>query len=146
MLDVPDKNQPKVFETDRIPSESYLALWNGVTLLIGWEQTARDYVGSSGGHVVESVLEEATERLDANILVQACNPDCTYVFLHTAIRVLPDEDAADWSVTPDPDDPHVLNATIGFETGSSSDWALRRPQEKTRSSHFFEQIPTLRLR
>jgi hypothetical protein len=83
---VPTKNQPKVFEGDEIASEHYLVLWDGQVLLVAWEQAIDRYVGSSGGHVVEDILQQASERAGADLIVQACNPQCTYVFLHTAIR------------------------------------------------------------
>jgi hypothetical protein len=107
---VPAKNQPKVFDDDDIPTEDYLVLWDGAMLLVLWQQPVDDLLGSSGGHVVEHILEDATERIDAGILVQACSPECDYVFMHTAIRVVPEKGAADWSSSLD--DQFVLNVAI----------------------------------
>jgi hypothetical protein len=100
-LRVPAKNQPTIFKRDEIPSEHYFALWDGEALLIGWRQRADAEVGSSGGHVVEEVLQQAAARAGADLMVQACNPRCTYVFLHTAIRATVDKNSpTDWSIAP----------------------------------------------
>jgi hypothetical protein len=110
---VPTKNQPKVFETDRIPNEQYFALWDGVSLLIGWEQPAAASVGISGGHIIEEILAQAAERAEASIVVQACNPSCSYVFLHTAIRATVDSAAStDWSTSPHEEDPGLLEVVV----------------------------------
>lgn len=112
-LRVPLKNQPKVFDTDRIPSEHYFALWDGVSLLVGWEQPALVHVGSSGGHIIEAILGEAAERVGASIVVQACNPECTYVFLHTAIRATVDDAVpSGWSVSLHPQDSSLLEVVM----------------------------------
>jgi hypothetical protein len=123
-LRVPAKNQPKVFESDEIPSERYTVLWDGQALLVAWSQPAGRSVGGSGGHVVEEVLEEAAERADTELLIQACNPQCTYVFVHTAIRAVVDENAAgDWSISRRADDPFLMDATLA-EADSVIDAAL----------------------
>jgi hypothetical protein len=111
-LRVPTKNQPKVFEYDEIPSEEYYVLWDGVTLLVGWRQSADKAVGNSGGHIIEEILAEAASRIDADVLVQACNPLCQYVFIHTAIRVEVRGGADSWTVAGRPGDPYLLDAVL----------------------------------
>ena len=130
-LRVPAKNQPKVFEYDEIPSERYLALWDGQCLLVAWEQPAADGVGSSGGHVIEEILEEAVDAIDAGLFVQACNPRCRYVFLHTAIRATIDRNAtADWSMSHRSGDPYNLELVLSAgdslpEVALTAWWRLR---------------------
>lgn len=112
-LRVPAKNQPKVFEDDDIPTEHYFVLWDGEALLVGWEQSGDDYVGSSGGHVIEEILKQAADRVDAGVIVQACNPQCTYVFLHTAIRVVVDPTAAtDWAIARHTEDSLLMDLVV----------------------------------
>jgi len=115
-LRVPRKNQPKVFEDDEIPSERYHVLWDGRSLLVAWEQPLENSVGNSGGHIVEEILEQATNSIDAGLVVQACNPQCRYVFLHTAIRATADHAAAtDWSVSSRPDDPWLMDVVVSSD-------------------------------
>lgn len=112
-LRVPKKNQPKVFEDDEVPSERYFALWDGQTLLVAWEQDAGKAVGSSGGHVIEEILEAVAERMGAAIMVQACNAQCKYVFIHMALRVLVDPAAeVTWAISRDQNDRGLLEVVL----------------------------------
>lgn len=112
-LRIPAKNQPKVFEDDYIPSERYFALWDGQCLMVAWEQSVDAGVGSSGGHVVEDVLQKAVDVIDLDLYVQACNPQCKYVFLHTAIRATVDQDApTDWTLSRRTNDPYLLDVEL----------------------------------
>jgi hypothetical protein len=110
---VPRKNQPKVHKDDDIASEYYVALWNGAILMVGWKQPQGTDVSASGGHVVEEILETATERIDAGVIVQACNPQCKFVFVHTALRAVADPDAAGWTFAYDAAaDPYLMEVVV----------------------------------
>jgi hypothetical protein len=67
------------------------------------------YIPSSGGHIVEDILKDAASRIKTGIYVQACNPQCTFVFAHRALLVTSDPTAPGWSVTPDASDIETLH-------------------------------------
>ena len=100
---VPRKNQRTVFADDEIPAEDYHALWDGRSLLVAWEQSGDSHFSAAGGHVLEQVLETAAEKVALGIQVQACNPSCDFVFVHTDLVVVADPDATEWTAIPDED-------------------------------------------
>jgi hypothetical protein len=107
-MHVPAKNQPKVFQDDVIPAEDYFVLWNGQSLIVAWRQDFGSPLSSSGGHIVESVLQEACNRIDATTRFQSCNPSCQFLFVHTDIVLIPDPNTTSWVHTPDPEDATTL--------------------------------------
>jgi len=118
---VPKKNQPALYEDSEVPTEDYYVLWNGQTLLVAWDHDDSPYIPSSGGHILEPILEEATERIDAGIYVQPCNPSCKHVFLHRALLVQADPSAPAWSVVVDGDDPETLHVRAATDDQSLED-------------------------
>ena len=146
-LHVPAKNQPKVFDSDTIPSEDYFVLWDGGNLLVGWEQPAGGHVGSSGGHIVEEVVEQAVERAGVDLMVQACNPDCACVFLHTAIHaVVQPELATDWYISRSGDDSQLMEAVISDVDDSLVDVCLMPPRSVAAPQRRSRPVPSRRDR
>jgi hypothetical protein len=123
---VPAKNQPKVFEDDEIPTEDYFALWDGQSLIVSWKQPALDDLSNSGGHIVEDILETAVDRLDAGLYVQACNPQCKYVFVHTDARLTFDNTATGLAIHATPADKYLVEMVapgpIGLQEATRRIW------------------------
>ena len=88
---VPIKNQPIHLGTKDVPSDTYAVAWNGITLIVIWEQkTSR--IPLSGGHIVIEVLSDAVSGLNGAALInQACSSHCSFKFMHPSM-VLNDPD------------------------------------------------------
>jgi len=84
---VPKKNQPIYRGLDDVPTDEYLALWDGVTLYVQWTQATRRGSGS-GGHVVLDVLGDVVRAAGYEAVVQACAPSCHHKFIHLDIVTL----------------------------------------------------------
>ncbi|WP_214056280.1 hypothetical protein [Nocardioides aquaticus] len=69
-------------ETD-FPSGNYYVAWDGVFLLVMWEQQSDKRVSRAAGRVVAEILTEAAEKCAADVYVQACSPGCQNLFTHT---------------------------------------------------------------
>jgi hypothetical protein len=91
-VSVPKKNQRTFGPDEEAPSDKYIAVWNGCSLLTAWETTDDD-VPRSGGHVVIDVVQDAARRIDGAVYVQPCSPECDYMFTHVGLLVRPDVDA-----------------------------------------------------
>jgi hypothetical protein len=84
-VDVPEKNQRRVLDTDEVPRR-YQAVWDGVILLVTWTMSTDASMPMSGGHVVSEILSDATKNAGYDLYVQACNAACDYEFAHTSLR------------------------------------------------------------
>ncbi len=78
---VPAKNQYKYRGVDDIPSDEYLAVWDGQALIVQWSQETPRRT-QSGGHVVIDVLGDAVKTAGYELVVIACAPTCHHRFLH----------------------------------------------------------------
>lgn len=90
-VNVPEKNQPKMRETDAVPT-NYQVFWDGLLILVTWRVPSSKALPLSGGHVVSEILNEALQRLNLRLYVQGCNPACTHEFAHAYIRFLPQKE------------------------------------------------------
>jgi hypothetical protein len=68
-LRVPIKNQPTLGFSDP-PTDTYLVVWNGLTLLVLWEQNQGDDIGDTWGRVALQVLEGALNSFGLAAAVQ----------------------------------------------------------------------------
>lgn len=113
---VPVKNQPIHDGVADIPSDTYTAAWNGVTLVVLWTQNT-DHIPLSGGHIVIDVLRDAVEgQPGASLVNQACSANCHFQFMHPAIRLEPvpfddAEDGVDFRLSEVPGRRHFLVCT-----------------------------------
>ena len=94
---VPIKNQEPHQDIDDVPSDTYFVIWNGIVILVMWEQDA-DSVPMSGGHVVEKVLKEVLGKIGCQLYVQSCSPDCDFLFLHRTLRIEEDSQVEDFEM------------------------------------------------
>jgi hypothetical protein len=111
---VPKKNQPGLHGIDDIPSENYYVAWNGVSVIVLWEQDD-DSMPLAGGQVVTEILASALRKTGADLYIQACSPDCDNVFIHTSMHVY-DDAKRDF----DPEDTSNLGMIPHEETGPRS--------------------------
>ncbi|HMG40310.1 MAG TPA: hypothetical protein VK611_03245 [Acidimicrobiales bacterium] len=79
---VPAKNQPLYGLEEAAPTETYEVSWDGVTAIVAWEQNT-DPTALTGGQVVEQILRDGAREMGRPLYVQACNPGCTFLFVHT---------------------------------------------------------------
>ena len=106
---VPRKNQRTFYNDDYVPAEQYAVRWNGTSVCVFWEADPGKPVPMAGGHIVEEILEQATRRVGALLLVQACTPGCNYRLAHTTMRVIHRSGLKQLVVERDPDDTLVVN-------------------------------------
>jgi hypothetical protein len=86
-IQVPIKNQPlREGRYADIPSDSYWAAWNGITLVVMWSQYD-DEIPMSGGHVVIDVLRDAVAASGAKLVNQACSSGCSFKFIHSTMVI-----------------------------------------------------------
>lgn len=78
---IPIKNQPLYRNIQDVPSEEYLVLWDGVNVIVQWEQSKPRSTGS-GGHAVLDLLTQAVKEAGYEVEVLACAPTCHHRFLH----------------------------------------------------------------
>jgi hypothetical protein len=88
---VPVKNQPKHYGADDVPSDEYIAAWDGITLYVAWRNKS-GYIPRSGGHIVTGILSDALVKMGDILYNQACEPNCTNQFMHTTLICLPGEE------------------------------------------------------
>lgn len=82
------KNQPLHEGVDDVPGEYYEALWDGVTLFVGWTQSDDD-PAISAGHVVVQIIRDAAQTVGGDIYVQSCSPGCRFMFVHQTLSIIP---------------------------------------------------------
>lgn len=88
-LKVPIKNQRDHGGFADIPTDSYTVVWDGITMIVGWDQGGDD-IPLSGGHVAVDVLRDAVEGdRRASLVNQACNSECSFEFVHTTLVLQP---------------------------------------------------------
>ena len=86
-VDVPTRTQRSI-QGAEAPAERYSAVWDGVALIVGWEESSHcSEMTPSGGHAALSVFEDAAETAGFDTYVQACTPMCEYQFSHTTLVV-----------------------------------------------------------
>jgi hypothetical protein len=95
-LHVPAKNQPNHTPFDDIAAEDYVALWDGFTAVVAWEQSSTD-VAVAGGQVLEEILTTAAKAAASDLYVQACSPSCLHLFNH--VNLVVEHDSAVTEVT-----------------------------------------------
>jgi len=98
-VSVPRKNQRRIHGEEEAPSEDYIALWDGETLLVAWETDEYASPLTPGGHIVAEILETATDSIDLGTYVQACSPYCDNVFIHNTIRSVASATNDDYTAT-----------------------------------------------
>jgi hypothetical protein len=91
---VPIKNQPLYRGLDDVPTDEYLAVWDGVSLSVQWLQDA-PHVSGSGGHVVFKVLQDIVEAAGYAAIPWACASGCHHYFLHADFVTFDSESAPD---------------------------------------------------
>lgn len=88
---VPIKNQPAHHGLDDVTTDTYHATWDGSNLIVAWAESGAD-ISISAGQVVLAILKDACVSAGSRLHVQSCNPSCTYGFVHSSLRLVPDED------------------------------------------------------
>lgn len=88
--DIPEKNQRRVLEQDRIPTH-YEVLWDGSMCLVTWTIGHDEVIPMSGGHVIADILGDAARRSGFTFFIQACSPGCKHGFAHTSLRFVAKE-------------------------------------------------------
>ncbi|MEX5299131.1 hypothetical protein RCG67_10170 [Kocuria sp. CPCC 205292] len=81
---VPIKNQPIYRGIDDVPSDEYLVVWDGVSVLVQWNQDVTEAT-ASGGHIVFDVLEAAAGEAGYAAEVVACSAECHHKFVHADV-------------------------------------------------------------
>jgi hypothetical protein len=110
---VPRKNQYKYRGVDDVPSDEYLAAWDGQSLFVQWTQTAAFSTGS-GGHVVLDILAQAVRAAGYEIEIIACAPTCHHRFLHVDYVTFEGE----------PPDHFHLNGEVSIGESVTTPWSL----------------------
>lgn len=112
---VPTKNQPKPFG-DESTAETYWGAWNGVVLVVLWE----DYPGEvamGNGHICVEVVGAAILAVGGTQYVQRCSIDCSDEFAHALFAISALEgDGDDGAVTF-----KTLDESMEFEVAMDSD-------------------------
>jgi len=85
-IHVPKKNQPQHHGVDDVPTDDYRISWDGISVLVLWQQD-KEQLPISGGHIVAEILQVALSATGAELYVQNCGPACDNVFFHTDMRV-----------------------------------------------------------
>lgn len=86
-VEVPTKNQ-RAINGSPVPSESYYAVWDGLTLVVAWDHRSPDHVTTiSGGHVAGEVIKDAARAAGMAVVSQGCTPMCEYELNHTTLLV-----------------------------------------------------------
>ncbi len=85
-VQVPLKNQSRRTERAEIPSERYVAAWDGITLIALWQQDS-DELHPSAGDVVIEILRDAIVKVGDELLNQACSVGCENLFTHTTMVI-----------------------------------------------------------
>jgi hypothetical protein len=98
---VPKKNQPKRYDVDDIPTEDYLAKWNGEVLAVFFEHAPTYDVAFSAGQVVGDILQEVTEQVGLGLYRQGCSLSCDDLFSHTSLAIIPSEHAVEGPIVID---------------------------------------------
>lgn len=88
------KNQPRYRSMDDVPTDEYLVVWDGVQLLVQWEQDA-PFATGSGGHIVFDILAEVGDSIGYPVSVLACSPACHHKFVHGDFVTFADHHASD---------------------------------------------------
>lgn len=81
---VPVKNQPTYRGRDDVPVDTYLAAWNGVMLIVQWDQDS-NAATASGGHVVLDVLRDVVASAGQMLELIPCSHGCFHGFLHVDV-------------------------------------------------------------
>ncbi|MFJ2543735.1 hypothetical protein [Microbacterium sp. NPDC087589] len=88
-IHVPIKNQPLFRDEADVPSDNYWVVWDGLTVVLGWERGEEERVPPrSGGQIVVEILEQAAISAGARLVVQACSPGCKNLFAHRVLSVV----------------------------------------------------------
>lgn len=104
---VPIKNQTSPHGNhDDIPSDTYYVAWDGISVFVLWENVEA-YPPLAGGHVVADVLRDVTASIESDLYIQACSPQCDFMFTHSPLRLVHDEDADYYALAPDKHGPAV---------------------------------------
>ncbi len=90
-MHVPKKNQPNWHGWDDIPTEDYFVSWDGITAFVLWEQDS-DHIPLPGGQIVADILSTALAKVQADLYIQACSPNCDNIFFHTDLYLHSDEE------------------------------------------------------
>jgi hypothetical protein len=111
---VPIKNQPPIHGRDDVPTETYTVAWDGITVIVVWEQESTE-ASHSAGQVVFDVIEAALGGAGLSAYRQACSPGCEYGFIHQtlALRESPTPGGAEFSTVLHPE----LNLFVGIVPG-----------------------------
>ena len=118
------KNQP-IFRTyEDIPSEEYLVVWDGYSLMTFWQQGADDDVTPAGGHIVKDVIRRAAESIGAGIYFQGCRPECDYEFGHTDLLIEESDDIEEPQFAPGSGPHGVVRISMPLGAPKVSDLAL----------------------
>lgn len=75
------KNQPKYRNMDDVPTDDYLVIWDGIEVVVQWEQSSPRATGS-GGHIVFDLLKEVGKSLGYPVEILACSSSCHHKFVH----------------------------------------------------------------
>jgi len=94
---VPIKNQEPHQGTADIPSDTYWVAWDGVTILVMWEQEG-DWVPISGGHIVQQVLDDVLAPVGCGLYIQSCSPGCDFLFVHETLLLTLADDVEDFNL------------------------------------------------
>jgi hypothetical protein len=109
---VPKKNQPKRYDVDDVPTEDYLAKWNGEVLAVFFEHPPTSDIAFSSGQVVGDILLEATERIGLGVYRQGCSLTCDDLFSHTSLSIIPSEHAVESPIVIDEPKDADLNMPV----------------------------------
>lgn len=145
---VPIKNQPLRDGVADIPSDTYTAVWNGVTLVVLWSQ-ADDAIPFSGGHIVIDVLRDAVEGEPGSSLInQACSPGCQFQFMHPTIRLDPltadqIDDGVDFNLSKIPGRDHFIIAASDADDDDEIEAALGLTYTLIHTANQFANVKTL---
>ena len=77
------ENQQPFQGWNEFPTGSYWCAWDGIVLIVLWEQSSDERVSRSAGRIVADVVNRAAVKAGLRTYNQACSPGCGNIFGHT---------------------------------------------------------------
>ncbi|MGD9712759.1 MAG: hypothetical protein AB7V46_11900 [Thermomicrobiales bacterium] len=104
-------------------SSRYLIAWDGFLAVVAWRVPRDDLLATFEGDEAKEILGEALDRLNLQLYLQGCNPDCEHKFAHTTVRFAPQAKGVDGLSYSDSENPFEVEARAPeMEDEALVDW------------------------
>lgn len=87
-LVVPASEQEAFRGDSSFPIGSYWVAWDGIVVMVAWQQPSDEEVSLAAGRVAFDVITAAVTKANLRTLAQACSPGCHNRFTHTNVLVV----------------------------------------------------------